>query len=217
MINFLLKIKSLRKYKAFSISNGMKKLIKIQKNRGMTYVELIVVLSIFSVMTSIVLFNYGEFQARVDIKNLASDIALKIVEAQKLSLSGKLPLQIPTVSPWKPSYGVYFDITNNPTQFIYFVDLNNLNGYEAGAETLNVISITRGNYIFAIERCASVACDPGVPTTGLLSIVFKRPNSSAIFTGASVTGSQYVKITIKSPKSATATIKIYPSGRVQVN
>ena len=59
-------------------------------NRGMTYVELIVVLSIFSIMTSVVLFNYGAFQAKVDIKNLASDIALKIVEAQKSALSGKL-------------------------------------------------------------------------------------------------------------------------------
>ncbi|KKQ07855.1 MAG: hypothetical protein US18_C0006G0001, partial [Parcubacteria group bacterium GW2011_GWB1_36_5] len=60
----------------------MKESKRIKKNRGMTYVELIVVLSIFAVMSSIVLFNYGEFQAKVDIKNLASDIALKIVEAQ---------------------------------------------------------------------------------------------------------------------------------------
>ena len=57
----------------------------------MTYVELIVVLSIFSVMTSVVLFNYNEFQAKIDIKVLANDIALKIVEAQKSALSGKLP------------------------------------------------------------------------------------------------------------------------------
>ena len=69
--------------------------------KGMTYVELIVVLSIFSAMTSVVLFNYGEFQAKVDIKNLASDIALKIVEAQKSSLSGKLPESFPVN--WKPS------------------------------------------------------------------------------------------------------------------
>ena len=47
----------------------------------MTYIELIVVLSIFAVMSSVVIFNYGLFQARIDIKNLASDIALKFVEA----------------------------------------------------------------------------------------------------------------------------------------
>ena len=72
MINFLRKIKLLRKCKTFPTSNGM------------TYIELIVVLSIFAVMTSIVLFDYGGFQAKVDIKNLASDVALQIVQAQFL-------------------------------------------------------------------------------------------------------------------------------------
>src|SRR3989339_2191712 len=96
---------------------------KIKKNGGMSYIELIVVLSIFSAMTSIVLFNYGDFQARVDIKNLASDIALKVVEAQKMSLSGQSPPQeqynlIASPSTWKPSYGVSFDLTS-PTQFVY--------------------------------------------------------------------------------------------------
>src|SRR3990167_3431372 len=99
---------------------------KIKKNGGMSYIELIVVLSIFSAMTSIVLFNYGDFQAKVDIKNLASDIALKVVEAQKMSLSGQFPPQpqygaIGDPAAWKPSYGVSFDLTT-PTQFIYFVD-----------------------------------------------------------------------------------------------
>ena len=62
---------------------------KLQKNKGMTYVELIVVLSIAGIIASISLFNYKDFQDRVDMKNLASDIASKIVEAQKNSISGK--------------------------------------------------------------------------------------------------------------------------------
>src|SRR3989344_4815832 len=99
----------------------MKKSNKIIKqNRGMSYVELIVVLSIFSVMTSVVLFNYGSFQAKVDIKNLASDIALKVVEAQKSSLSGKLlpPTHIPpNPNTWKPSYGLFFDADSNKNSF----------------------------------------------------------------------------------------------------
>ena len=52
---------------------------KIKGNRGMTYVELIVVLGIFAVMLSISMFNYKRFQGKVDIKNLANDIALKLV------------------------------------------------------------------------------------------------------------------------------------------
>ena len=179
----------------------------------MSYIELIVVLSIFAVISSIMMFNYGNFQAKVDIKNLASDIALKIVEAQKSSLSGLLPTQIPTVSPWKPSYGVYFDITT-PKQFIYFVDLNNLNGYEAG-EVLNTISITKNNSISEL-RVFGAGCPA---TVNNLNIVFRRPDSSAIITSSPALSCtiSYVQITIISPKGATALIKLYLSGRVQVN
>src|SRR3989339_1856034 len=84
-------------------------------NKGMTYVELIVVLSIFSVLSSVAIYNYGDFQSSVDIKNLASDIALQIVKAQKDSLSGLLPLQV-VKTDWKPSYGVQFDLSKGETQ-----------------------------------------------------------------------------------------------------
>jgi len=188
-------------------------------NAGMSYVELVVVLSIFSVLSSVVIFNYGDFQAKVDIKNLASDIALKIVEAQKSSLSGLLPTQIPTVSPWKPSYGVYFDLTDNKN-FIYFTDLNNNNFFNdsnCNGECLNYITITKNNYISKIEKFTgsspSLVTDP-------LAITFKRPDSSAVFSdlsGTSLKGFDYMQITITSPKGVTAIIKVYPSGRVQVN
>ena len=177
--------------------------------RGMTYVELIVVLSIFSVITSVVLFNYGDFQAKVDIKNLASDIALKVVEAQKSSLSGQWNLNAPI--DWKPSYGVYFD-ADTPTEFIYFANLDTSNFYDPLDSILDRITITHNNRISGLEAvgCASVT---------KLSIIFRRPDSSAQITsdGISLSCASYVKITIVSPKSVTATIKIYPSGRIQIN
>jgi type II secretory pathway pseudopilin PulG len=187
---------------------------KTKKNTGMSYVELIVVLSIFAVLSSVVIFNYGDFQAKVDIKNLASDIALQVVQAQKLSLSGLLPTQIPTVSPWKPSYGVYFDITT-PKQFIYFVDLNNANGYEIG-ENLNTFSITKNNSIYRID--SFVGATPTQIITPI-SIIFKRPDSGATFikNGLPLIGVDYIQITITSPRNITSLIKLYPSGRVQIN
>src|SRR5674476_904401 len=141
----------------------MKKLIKIKNNAGMSYIELIVVLSIFAVISSVVIFNYGDFQAKVDIKNLASDIALQVVQAQKSSMSGLLPTLTPTVSPWKPSYGVYFNMVT-PKQFVYFVDLNNAYGYEPG-ETLNTVSITKNNYIYRIDKCTDITCTSPSPVS----------------------------------------------------
>ncbi len=85
--------------------------------KGMTYVELIVVLTIFSIMSAVVIFDYNSFQSRIVIKNLSNDIALKIGEAQKNAMSGKLPpldqqnfLKENGIIDWRPSYGVYFNI-----------------------------------------------------------------------------------------------------------
>ncbi len=201
-------------------------------NSGMTYVELIVVLSIFATMTSVVLFNYGGFQSKVDIKNLGSDIALKIVEAQKSSTSGLLPIQTPTVSPWKPAYGVYFNNTDvDNTSFIYFTDLNNDNFDNdlscslppniASGECLDQIKITKNNHISRIDSyLGSVATQIKNP----LFVTFKRPNSAAVFyyldsEGAllPLPGFDYVQISIISSQSDASNIKIYPSGRIQVN
>jgi prepilin-type N-terminal cleavage/methylation domain-containing protein len=187
---------------------------KLKLNRGMTYVELIVVLSIFSVLSSVAVFNYRAFQSRVDIKNLASDITLKIVEAQKASLSGLLP-QSSVTSSWKPSYGVYFDIST-PKQFIYFVDLDN----QGTRETLETINITKDNSISSLGVCYQGSLDPcSLTSLSDLFLTFSRPNSGAIITSSSsfTSNINYVQITVTSPQGASSLIKLYPSGRVQIN
>jgi len=191
----------------------LKKLKFYKLNRGMTYVELIVVLGIFSVMTSVVFFDYGKFEQKVDIKILANDVALKIVEAQKDSLSGKWNANA-TLN-WKPSYGVHFDMSKNKN-FIYFADLDNNTFYvdpDCSGECLDQITITKGNSISELG-----VFGPGCPSTvNDLNIVFKRPDSSAIITSSAACSISYVQITLTSPSSITAKIKIYPSGRIQIN
>jgi hypothetical protein len=173
-------------------------------------------------MSSIIVFNYREFQAKVDIKNLGSDVALQIVQAQKAALSGNLPAQIPTVSPWKPAYGAYFDIASDNKSFIYFADLNNSNFFDDSdctGECINKMSITEGYYISNIESYVGSSSTASIDSP--FSITFKRPDSRAIFSysnGTPLTGFDYIQITIASPQSTiTAQIKIYPSGRIQVS
>ena len=180
---------------------------------GMTYVELIVVLSIFAIMTSIVLFNYNGFQAKVDIKVLANDIAIKIVEAQKASIAGDL-LITPPSSSWKPSYGVYFNSANaNKNKFIYFANGGSDNVYDTSTDTaLSTISITKNNYIQYLH-CSGIYVDN-------LSVVFRRPDSSAqiIFdNGGSEIACTSGQITISSPGGITSVIKVDQSGRIQIN
>jgi len=181
-------------------------------NAGMTYVELIVVLSIFSVMTSIALFDYNKFQAKVDIKVLANDIALKIVEAQKSAIAGKWNTDISDPD-WKPSYGIYFDATA-PSEFIYFANIDNNNYYDSSSDSiLDSITILKGNSISGLEAV-------GCPEVTDLSIVFRRPNSGALITSNGFSLSScisYARITITSPQSPSANIRVYPSGRIQIN
>ena len=205
----------------------------INRKKGMTYVELIVVLSIFAVMLSITMFNYNSFQSGVDIKALSNDVALKIIQAQKDSVNGELPpllqqtaiilnLQtsdpsISTIDTWAPSYGVYFDVTNSPTSFVYFTDVNSNGIYDSlGQELLETFNITKGNKISQIN----VGC-LGIPTSySNLTITFKRPSSGAIFTSTPTicANPDSVQITVSSASGAkTSKINVYSSGRIQLN
>jgi len=161
------------------------------------------------------------FQAKVDIKNLASDIALQVVTAQKASLSGLLPSQIPTVSPWKPSYGVYFNTTADNKSFTYFADLNDNAQYDGlpctgGSECVSKITITKNNFISNLQVFYLNSTSASLND---LTITFARPSSGATFVSNSttLTNVSYVQITIASPNGITSLIKLYPSGRVQVN
>ena len=200
-----------------------KKKSKASYSRGMTYVELVVVLGIFAVMSNVVLFNYGGFQAKVDIKNLANDIALKIVEAQKSSLAGRLPPAVQQgilIAGWKPSYGVYMNLASDNKSFIYFTDANNNNlydGSDCAGECSTKVSITKGNTISSLD----VYYTDGTPVQNVANIAatFKRPNSGATITSTSLSSPNisYVQITISSLHSISAKIKLYVSGRIQIN
>lgn len=174
---------------------------------GMTYIELIVVLSIFAVMSTVVMYNYGDFQSKVDIKNLASDIALKIVEAQKSSLSGKLPLNPP--DNWKPSYGVYFDTSSEEGKksLIYFANIGAGDFYGDSDVILDKPEIKRNYYI------SDLKCDGASIESGILSIVFRRPDSRALMPCSNA------QIFISSPGSepSTASISISAPGRIQID
>ncbi len=230
MINFLHKIKLLRKCGVFPTSNGM------------TIIELVVVLAIFAVLSTVAIFSYGGFEAKVDITNLANDIALQVVQAQNSALSGLLPPigYIPDnpgypSTPWKPSYGVYFSSTSTPDingadskDFIYFADLDNNNLFNGaacpGGECISKYTIKKNNYIIPVTGISVICPSPaGSCVSGSipnLTITFSRPSSGAVLYSGVVKlpTVSCVQITVASPNSEpTAFIKLYPSGRVQIS
>ncbi len=190
---------------------------------GMTYVEIIVVLSIFSMVSTVVLFNYSDFQAKVDIKNLANDIALKLVEAQKAANFGSLPpasQQSSLPVGWKPSYGVYFNLSSDNKAFTYFTDIDDDRVFDGGScsgECIETFTITKGNSVSSID--VFYTGNPTGVSFSNMAISFTRPSSEAEFYSTSSFSStiSYVQITIASSQNPTSRIKIYPSGRIQIN
>jgi prepilin-type N-terminal cleavage/methylation domain-containing protein len=57
------------------------------KKEGFSLIEFVVVISIFAIMTSISMFNYGEQRVTIETNNLAQDVALTIRQAQVYGIS----------------------------------------------------------------------------------------------------------------------------------
>ncbi len=201
-----------------------------KKNKGMTYVELIVVLSIFSVVTTVSLFNYKKFQQKVGVRNLANDMALKFIEAQKNASFGRYPPsnKVPIVSPWKPSYGLFF---KGGSQDVFpYVDLNSNKLYTGSLLSCNneclgsafrmpvtVASITEVRFWYLNGTNTTLT---GGNNT--LHISYTRPDTGATFYYGSVTGAtmlnnvDYAQITMTTPEGSMLRVRVAASGRVHI-
>ncbi len=200
---------------------------KILKNKkGMTYIELIVVLSIFSTLASVVLFNYSAFQSQIDIRNLSNDIGLKILQAQKSATNGLVPVERTVAEDWQPTYGIYIpSITSDGKSFSYFSDIVKDNVFSdfscaGNDECLDKILLTKGNIISGLQVLFQGETAPNdLHDLSDLAIFFTRPSGGAVFVSSTslVSPINYILITLKSPKDDIATIKVYPSGKIEIN
>ncbi|MCF7834096.1 MAG: type II secretion system GspH family protein [Candidatus Pacebacteria bacterium] len=193
---------------------------------GMTYVELIVVMSIFATMSGVILFNYNEFQEKINIKVLGGEIAMKIVEAQKKAVGGeRIGL---TQSSWRPSYGVLFNDLGAQSRdvgesFIFWIDLDNDKFFNDVSctpgvdECLDKVLIPKG---IKISKLKFVEQEEGRESTvDEMSIVYTRPNASPTFAdseGLLPYMPIYAEIEIKSPNDITGSIRVYSSGRIEI-
>ena len=172
----------------------MKKILE----KGMTLIELIVSIAIFTIITSVVIFNNSEFNSNVLVTNLSYEVALAIRQAQTYGLSVKNGADYP--------FGVYFDLSGNPDDltngksFLIFGDVNG-DGvfYDQGAysgactgehvvdgdsasDTCEERLSLRGN-VSIEEFCINSGTGADVCRTasdgGWASILFKRPNPVA--------------------------------------
>jgi len=212
-----------------------KKQKKYNTQQGFSLVEFIVVLVIFSIMSSISIFNYNDYQRVIRETNVSQDIGLSIRQAQVYGLSstdrivgdGSLDPEdlfgdgesIEDITQDRSVRGIYID-TDNDT-IIIFEDLNRNFAYNDTGIVPDRIIDTRSVLGGRVEilgvdlcntnpNCNNVQTDP-------VHITFQRPYPDAyISLDGSPTTYDYASILIGASSNYDRYIEINAIGNISV-
>ncbi len=187
---------------------------------GFTLVELLITISIFVIITGVVLVNSKSFDNSVLLHNFAYDVAITVKQAQSYGVN----ISENNFGTFNSSYGVYFDLTQSRTNFVLFNDIgtspnlkydSNLTScLTSDSECIQKYSMIRGTSIQDIcvgdneGNCSSV---------NQLSILFQRPNLGAmIYKDNETNNKSYAKIVLSSANGSTASVVVTSVGQIYV-
>ena len=205
------------------IKNTFKVEISPNKSSGFTMIELIVVASIFVLITTIILVKHSGFNSSTVLGSLAYDIALSIRQAQVFGLAVR-EFREGGSATFDTGYGVHFD-SSTPKSYILFADTDREFDYDGDSEKDEVFTIDRGNFISDfcatnssnVEKCSS----SGTGNLTHLDIIFDRPDPEAIIrTNLSepplleIYGS--ARIVVSSSNGAERVIRVFSTGQISV-
>lgn len=167
---------------------------------GITFLELAIVMAIFSILGTTLLFNFRDFSSGIDVQNLAQDVALQIRDAQASSVNGRNLVQTQTPPPidWTTSYGISFDVAGGEANsFTYFFDRQSDDqddpgygvfnsegtcGFGTQDECLDEIIFTGNEVIEKLcvnELSSGQLCGPGQQVEKL-HVSYRRPSPQAL-------------------------------------
>jgi prepilin-type N-terminal cleavage/methylation domain-containing protein len=179
-------------------------------NSGFTLLEMIVVIGIMSLVTSLVLASYPGISETLGVSRAAEEIASSVRQTQAYGLGVK---EFGTGSGIFPGYGLYFDKTA-PASYIFFADANNNKQYDGSSEKISEMLI-QGNAVIddlCVDQKQIPAGSCGIAN---FSAVYLRPAPQVSLTSG---GSPYsdAEIKIKGTRGTTKTIILWQSGQVTV-
>ncbi|MFA6445762.1 MAG: prepilin-type N-terminal cleavage/methylation domain-containing protein [Candidatus Paceibacterota bacterium] len=123
---------------------------------GFTLVELLVTISIFALVTGIVMFNQGRFNSTIFLTNLAYDVSLAIRQAQTYGVNvrhfNKNLGPGLDANTFDAPYGVHFNSKDN-THFVMFGDIIN-DGYLSQNNLDGAPPIEEGDFMSAEHFCS---------------------------------------------------------------
>lgn len=221
-------------FRNFQKSKYKKETARLSYSNGVTLVELLVVLSIFVIISGITIFSYGKFNTSLSTQNLVDDIALSVRKAQGYAIGVRGYNSL-----FNEGYGIHF--TANPSSslyagssksFVLFADISGNNQYDNSSDTcgiptaidecfelLNITSTDRISEIYINDTTL-------ISSTSTIDLLFKRPNPEPIFcyridgTGSCSGVSIYnikVKISTEADLTVYKIITISNNGQISVS
>ena len=177
------------------------------KNKGFGLIELLVAISIMTLVSVAILTRHRAFDSAVVLRNQAYEVAFTIREAQNLAVSAAYsPDSTVAGTQYHQRYGVRFDL-GEPQVYRLFRD-NNGNGSYDNGEEYGAPGILDPR--FSITALTNSADNP--ISGGVLEVMFERPNFDAIFS----TSDELVKIVVSTESGEERKIQVTRTGQISV-
>lgn len=197
---------------------------------GFTLLELLLVIGILGVITTVILSSHSRFGGEIILRSLAYDMTLSIRQAQTYGISVKSNVG---TNQFAYGHGIHIAMAN-PRNYILFADSYELVGGSSvlansdGSDGMykdereQITSYTLGGGYSIKELCVSnvsgeTCYDPG--SSAVLDVTFVRPEPDAyILLSDGSTPKLYssASITLLSPRGYERTITISVTGQVSI-
>jgi prepilin-type N-terminal cleavage/methylation domain-containing protein len=218
----------------------MKKLVKNKKNlnRGVTLIEIIVVIFVIVLFSSIIVTNFPQIMMQFALSRVTYKLSQDLRRAQDLGLSGVKTQDINGDYISAKGYGIYMDLNDSSVRYMLYADVNNNQKFDnvgdhncsiggvsysynccdkdtTGSLTtdcvIDIIDISQQNsklYIEGVKNNGSEISDP------IININFKPPKPVINITDGS--DNDYSEIEIVIAGSTYRMVKINTSGLINV-
>jgi len=181
-------------------------MFQCSNERGFTLIELMVVVAITVIISTMVLANMKIGGRSRDVNSSAEKIAGVLKQAQMMALTGK------TMGGARPDYGygVYFDTSTDPDSYYLFVNDNDGANYQYDSGSDTIIQS------FTLSRQVNFKTPPTYT-----SIIFVPPRKKVYVSngagGAELTGAEILLITLTHEDiNFSAYVRINSQGEIDV-
>lgn len=201
------------------IKKGFMRQSAMDSMKGFSLLELVVVIFIFLIISTVISVNYSSFNEKLSARNAAEEIASNGRKAQAFGLGVK-EITISSTT-YFPGYGVYFKL-DQPTSYVFFADINSDFVYQLSNEKVEGVTLQSKAKIS--QLCANVKSNPpGDCELANVSAVYTRPMPQVTLKGSGSPscnglGGSYCDIEIKiiGPRGTSKTIVFWGSGQISV-